>query len=170
MTTPKITIIIWNRRRKNAAGKIVRQKRYAASWICPETGRKRRISFPTKTKAEAYREALAKTLIGERYFNPHTNPSVAEVVDHWLDNKRGSVNAKTVRGYLPLLKNITGPILQGTPQEKVHFALTGEKPNQDSKLLQLLGAINVSELTTAQLRRWHNLILTEAGHHTRQSV
>jgi len=124
----------------------------------------------TKAKAEAYRDALAVTFIGERYFNPNTNPTVAEVVDHWLDNKRGSVKAQTIRGYLPLLKNITGPILQGTPQEKVHYALTGEKPSRESKLLQMLGPFKVSELTTAQLRRWHSLIRTEAGHHTANRV
>lgn len=166
MTTPKITIITWNRRRKNAKGKIVRQKRYAASWTCPEIGRKRRASFPTKAKAEAYREALAATFVGERYFNPNTQPTVAEVVDHWLDNKRGSVKAATIRGYLPLLKNISGGVLQGTPQEKVHFALTGEKPNRDTKVLQMLGPYKVSELTTAQLRHWHGVVRVEAGHHT----
>jgi len=170
MPTPKITIITWNRRRKNAAGKVVRQKRYAASWVCPDTGKKRRASFPTKAKTETYREALAATFVGERYFNPYTNPTVAEVVDHWLDNKRGSVKAQTIRGYLPLLKNITGPILQGTPQEKVHYALTGKKPHRDTKVLQMLRDYKVSELTTAQLRRWHGVVRVEAGHHTANRV
>ena len=170
MNTPNITIITLNRKRENAAGKIVRQKRYASSWVCPETGKKRRISFPTKAKAEAYRDALAATFAGERYFNPNTNPSVAEVVDHWLDNKRGSVKAATIRGYLPLLKNISGGVLQGSPQEKVHFALTGEKPNRDAKVLQMLGPYKVSELTTAQLRRWHGVVRVEAGHHTANRV
>ena len=55
MKAPTISSIIWNRKRKNAVGKIVRQKRYASSWICPETGKKRRASFPTKAKAEAPR-------------------------------------------------------------------------------------------------------------------
>ena len=138
MNTPNISIIIWNRRRKTADGKISRQKRYAASWTCPETGRKRRISFATKAKAEAYRDALVGTFGGERYFNPHTNPTLREVVDHWLEAKRGGVKAQTIRGYRPLLKTITGPLLQGTPQERVHYALTGEKPHRESKLLLML--------------------------------
>mgnify|MGYP001089679154 CR=1 FL=1 len=170
MTTPNVTIITWNRKRRNAAGKIIRSKRYAASYICPETGNKRRISFPTKAKAEEYRQVLLAQFAGERYFNPNTNPTVAEAVDHWLENKRGTVKPQTIRGYLPLLKNITGPILQGSPQEKVHYALTGEKPHRDAKVLQMLGNFKVSELTTAQLRRWHNLVRVEAGHHTANRV
>ena len=107
---------------------------------------------------------------GERYFNPNVNPTVAEVVDHWLENKRGTVKPQTIREYLPLLKNITGPILQGSPQEKVHYALTAEKPHRDTKLLQMLSTFKVSELTTAQPRRWHNLVRVEAGHHTANRV
>ena len=150
MRTPNVSIITWNRKRKNAAGKVVRQKRYAASWICPETGGKRRIYFSTKAQAEAHREHLIAEFAGERYFNPNTNPTVEDAVDHWLENKRGSVKPQTIRGYLPLIRNLVGSILQGTPQERVHYALTGEKPHRDSKLLLMLGDYKVSELTTAQ--------------------
>ena len=72
--------------------------------------------------------------------------------------------------HLPLLKNIVGPLLQGTPQERARYALTGRKAHRDTKLLQMLGSFKVSELTTAQLRRWHNLIRTEVGHHTANRV
>lgn len=34
----------------------------------------------------------------------------------------------------------------------------------------MLGDYKVSELTTAQLRRWHNLVRTEVGHHTANRV
>ena len=170
MKTPNVTIITWNRRRKSAAGKITRSKRYAASWVCPETGNKRRISFSTKAKAEEYRQVLLSQFTGERYFNPNTNPTVAEVVDHWLENKRGTVKSQTIRGYLPLIKNIVGPLLLGTPQERVHFALTGEKPHRDTRVLHVLSPFKVSELTTAQLRRWHSLIRVEVGAYTANRV
>lgn len=170
MKIPSVSIITWNRKRRNAAGKIVRSKRYAASYVCPETGSRRRISFPTKAQAEEYRQVLLAQFAGERYFNPNTNPTVAEVVDHWLENKRGSVKPQSIAGYRPLLKNIVGPILQGTPQDRVHYALTCEKPHRDSKLLLMLGGYKVSELTTAQLRRWHSLIRLEVGAHTANRV
>ena len=170
MDTPKVTIITWNRKRTNATGKAVNQRRFAVSYKCPETGGPRRLSFPTKSAAELHRQALLAEFAGERYFNPNTNPTVAEAVDHWIDAKRGSVKSQTIRGYLPLLKIIVGPLLQGTPQQRVTFALTGVKPHRDTKLLLMLGTYKVSELTTAQLRRWHNQVRQEVGAHTANRV
>lgn len=170
MTKFNPTIGRWTRRRRNAAGKRLTDKKWVVNYRCPETGRKRRISFPTKAKAEAYRDALVAEVSGERYFNPNTNPSVAEVVEHWLETKRGTVKPQTISGYKPLLKIIVGPLLQGTPQERVHYALTGEKPKHDTKLLEMLGPYKVSELTTAQLRRWHSLVRAEVGAHTANRV
>jgi len=124
------------------------------------------IDFSHRTRSEC---PLA-TFAGERYYNPSTNPTVKEVVDHWLENKRGTVKPQTIRGHLPLLRNIVGPLLQGTPTECVHYALTGEKPHRNSKLLLMLGGYKVSELSTAQLRRWHSLIRTKVGAHTANRV
>lgn len=166
----KATVGTWNRQRTNAAGKLVRERKWTVSFRCPDTGAKRRLSFPTKAKAEAYRDQLVAEVMGERYFNPNTNPTVTEAVDHWVEVKRGIVKRQTMRGYQPLLKIIVGPLLQGTPQERVHFALTGEKPHRDTKLLEMLGPFKVSELTTAQLRRWHSLVREEVGAHTANRV
>ena len=170
MSLPNVAINIWNRKRRNAAGKLVRQKRYAVQYTCPDTGRKRRLSFATKSEAEAYRETLLSQFTGERYFNPNSNPTVRDVVEHWRDNKRRDVKAQTMRGYAPLLKIITGPLLQGTPQERAHHAQTGEKPHRDTKLLLMLGDEKVSALPTAQLRRWHNTVREEVGAHTANRV
>lgn len=106
------TIGRWTRRRRNTAGKRVTDKKWVVNYRCPETGRKRRISFPTKAKAEAYRDALVAEVTGERYFNPNTNPNVAEVVEHWIETKRGTVKPQTISGYRPLRKIIVGPLLQ----------------------------------------------------------
>jgi integrase len=166
----KATIGTWNRQRVNAAGKLVREHKWTVMFRCPDTGAKRRLSFATKAKAEAYRNALVAQVMGERYFNPNTNPTVAEVVDHWVEVKRGTVKRQTIAGYRPLLKIVVGPLLQGTPQERVHYAITGEKPHRDTKLLEMLGPYKVSELTTAQLRRWHALVREEVGAHTANRV
>ncbi|GHB05769.1 integrase [Algimonas arctica] len=154
---PKVTLGTWNRQKKRF---------HTVNWWCPETGKKRRLSFRTKREAEAKQEEVLASLAGERYFNANINPSVAEVADHWLDAKRGSVKAQTIKGYQPLLKIIVGPLLQGTPQERAHHALTGEKPSRDTKLLLMLGEHKISALTTAQLRQWHNLVRKEVGAHT----
>ncbi|QMU59668.1 MAG: tyrosine-type recombinase/integrase [Boseongicola sp.] len=170
MSELKVTINRWTRRRINAAGSRVTQKRWTVNFNCPETGQRRRLSFASKAEAETHRERVLNEITGERYFNPNTNPTVAEVVEHWIEVKRGMVKRQTIAGYRPLLKIIVGPILQGTPQERVHHALTGEKPYRDTKLLQMLGPFKVSELTTAQLRRWHNQVRNEVGAHTANRV
>lgn len=121
-------------------------------------------------KAEDYQQILLAEFAGERYFNPNSNPTVAEVVTHWINAERGAVKVQTIRGYQPLMKIIVGPLLQGTPQERVHHALTGEKPHRDTKLLLMLGTFKVSDLVTAQLRRWHNLVRAEVGAHTANRV
>lgn len=158
---PKIGV--WNRARKRAGGKVVQQQRYTVNWVCPETGGKRRKSFASKAEAEAYRVQLIADVTGERYFNPNANPTVAEAVTHWRDMKRGTVKEQTLNGYEPLVRIIIGPLLQGTPQQRAHYTLTGQKPHRDTKLLRMLGDYNVSELTTGQLRRWHSQIRDEVG-------
>ncbi|MEP0943832.1 MAG: hypothetical protein ABJH63_07720, partial [Rhizobiaceae bacterium] len=170
MKTPKITLAVWHRKRRNADGKLVRQKRHTVNFRCPDTGQKRRLSFNTKAEAEGHREVLVAEFAGQRYFNPTTDPTVAEVVEHWRHNKQGQVKAQTMRGYAPLLKIIVGPLLQGTPQQRVHHALTGEKPHRDAKLLLMLGDEKVSSLKTAQLRSWHTMVCNEVGVHTANRV
>ena len=166
MKTPSVSIITWNRKRKNSTGKIVQHKRYAVCFRCPDTGSKRRLSFANKTAAEDYRDHLLAEIVGDRYYNPNTDPTIAEVVEHWRQNKQSDVKAQTMRGYAPLLKIIVGPLLQGTPQQRSHHQLTGEKPHRDTKLLTMLGEEKVSGLQTAQLRRWHNLVREEVGTNT----
>jgi integrase len=161
-----IRIQQWNRKRPRADGKRVAQERWTLNFDCPDTGKRRRLSFKSRAAAESHRDALIAEVAGERYFNRNANPTVAEVVEHWLDVKRPNVKAQTIRGYLPLLKIITGPLLQGTPKERVTFALTGEKPSRDAKLLKMLGDCKVSELTTMQLRHWHMQVREEVGAHS----
>ena len=167
---PNVSITVWNRRRKTAKGKVVNQRRFCVNFKCPDTGCKRRFSFSSKAEAEEYREQLLADFAGEKYFNPNTDPTVAEVVDHWLDTKKGMVKAQTYRGYLSHVRIIVGPLLQGTPQERVHYAMTSEKPHRDAKLLLMLGEEKVSGLQTAHLRTWHNQVREEVGAHTANRV
>ncbi len=159
--TPKLGV--WNRKRKSAAGKIVIHKRHTVNFICPDTGQKRRTTFKTKAEAEGYRDALIAEVSRERYFNPNTDPTVADAVDHWRSTKRGTVKARTFKGYEPLLRIITGPLLQGTPKERARYTETGIKPHRDTKLLKMLGKVKVSGLQTAQVRQWHTLVRHEVG-------
>ena len=68
-----------------------------------------------------------------------------------------------MKSYKCHLVPIVGPLLQGTAQERGLHAVTGDKPHRDAKLLLMLGEYKVSELTTAQLRRWHGVVREECG-------
>jgi len=160
---PKIKIGKWSRPVKGANGKPAKVKRHTVNFRCPETGKKRRLSFKTKAQAEAHREVLRAEFAGDNYFNPNTNPTVSEVADHWLEAKRGTIKPQTVKSYKCHLVPIVGPLLQGTAQERGLHAITGDKPHRDAKLLLMLGDYKVSELTSAQLRRWHSLVREECG-------
>ena len=142
---------------------LFRSKLHAVNFRCPETGRKRRLSFKTKAKAEAHREVLRAEFAGENYFNSNENPTVREVADHWLEAKRGTIKPQTLKSYKCHLVPIIGPLLEGTAQERGLHAVTNIKPHRDAKLLLMLGDYKVSELTTAQLRRWHSLVREECG-------
>lgn len=168
--TPTITLGLWNRRRKLANGKTQRQKLHTLNWTCPETGRKRRLSFKSRADAEAKRAALLAEIQGKRYFNPSTNPTVAEAVAHWLDIKATAIKPQTLKTYRILCRCITGPLLQGTPKERAAFTETGEKPHRDAKVLQMLGHRKVSELTTAEIRAWHGTVRDEVGEFTANEV
>lgn len=160
---PKITIGIWNRKRTGPDGSLIKIKLHTVNFRCPDTGDKRRLSFKTKAKAEAHREALMAEFAGDTYFDFSSNPTIREVAGHWLEAKRGTIKPQTVKSYKCHLVPIIGPLLQGTPQERGLHAITNIKPNKDAKLLLMLGDYKVSELTTAQLRRWHGLVREECG-------
>ena len=168
--TPIITLGLWNRRRKLANGRTQRQQLHTLDWTCPETGRKRRLSFRTKADAEAKRAALLAQMQGKRYFNPGTNPTMAEAVAHWLDIKATAIKPQTLKTYRILCRCITGPLLQGTPKERAAFTETGAKPHRDAKVLQMLGHRRVSDLTTAEIRVWHNTVREEVGEFTANEV
>jgi len=163
MKQPIITVGIWNRPAKGANGKSAKVKLHTVNFRCPETGKKRRLSFKTKAQAEAHREVLRAEFMGGEYWNAYVNPTVREVASHWLEAKRGTIKPQTMKSYKCHLVPIVGPLLEGTAQDRGLHAVTGEKPSHDAKLLLMLGDYKVSELTTAQLRRWHSLVREECG-------
>ena len=101
MSPPPIKLGTWTRRRKLASGKTQRLKFHTLNWTCPETGRKRRLSLKTKAEAEAERARLLAQMQGKRYFNPNSNPTIADTVAHWLA-KSPSLDTSNVVATSPL--------------------------------------------------------------------
>ena len=88
--------------------------------------------------------------------------TVGEAVDHWLKVKRGQIRQRTLSGYLVAAKHIRGPLLSGTSRQRAEHTLTGEKP-EGAKLINLIGEVRLSELTTADIRAWHMTLQSEVS-------
>lgn len=154
------------RRRVLADGSVRTTVLWWVNYRCPDTGGRKRTSFPTKRDAEAHRAKLIEEVTGGRYVDPGQVPTVTEAVDHWLAARDGEVKNSTLAGYQVVAKVITGPVLDGTPQERCDYAKTGVKPRRDTKLFQMLGAVPTNELTTAEIRRWHSQVKDLVGRYT----
>ena len=57
---------------------------------------------------------------------------------------------------------VVGPLLTGTTQQRTDYTSTGKLP-KGTQLDPLLGDVRVTDLTTADIRAWHKLLLTEVG-------
>lgn len=83
-------------------------------------------------------------------------------MERWREDRRGEVKERTMRGYDQVSRYITGPLLSGTMAQRREYTDTGVMP-KGTKLLPMLGAIKVNELTTGQIRQWHKTLTQEVG-------
>ena len=44
--------------------------------------------------------------------------------------------------------------------------MTGKLPRKDARLLQMLGSVSTADLTTAQIRNWHRMVMEQVGRYT----
>src|SRR5690606_29703212 len=161
-----VTVTKRVRRRKLAGGRESEQTRWFCNFRDPDTGQRKLPSFETKREAEAFRAELLNKVHAGVYVDPSRAPTVAEAVDHYLKNREPEVKASTLYGYRVVTKAITGPLLEGTMQERAEYAITGELPRRDSRLLQMLGPVSTADLTTAQIRNWHRTVMEQVGRYT----
>ena len=160
------TITRRTRRRRNAAGQETSVARWFVNYRCPDTGQRKLPSFASRAEAEAFRTKLVGEVSLGIYVDPSRAPSVAEAVSHWLRAREGEVKASTLDGYRVVAKAITGPLLEGTPQQRHAFTRSGDKPHRDTRVLKMLGEVKTNELCTAEIRRWHGLVKGTVGRYT----
>ena len=89
-------------------------------------------------------------------------PTVSEAFDYWLADRRGEVKPRTLEGYDSYRSYIVGPLLSGSADERRLFTATGTATS-GCKLLPMLGAHLVTELTTADIRLWHRTVAEQVG-------
>jgi len=153
-------------RRRQLKDRVVDQVRWFANYRDPDTGQRRLPSFETKRDAEAFRTELLSKVHTGGYVDPKRAPTVAEAVEHFLDNRSTEVKPSTLYGYRVVAKVITGPLLDGTVRERSDYAITGKLPRRDARLLRMLGAVSTAELATADIRNWHRTVAEHVGRYT----
>jgi integrase len=107
----------------------------------------------TKSSAKVHTGAYATANYGV---------TVGDAVGSWLRNRTGEVKGRTLEGYAQVIQYIIGPLLKGTPQERRDYAQTKVRP-VGTELIPLLGPTAIAELTTAEIRAWHKLVILEVG-------
>lgn len=153
------------RRRKLKSGAVVVHPRYVLNFRDPKTGARRQEFFENQKLAQARKGELILRVGTGTYVDEKTVPTVAEAIDHWLEDKASKVKDNTLIGYKVVVAHVRGPFLIGSRQDRGEFTLTGEKP-AGGRLLPMLGAVKLSDLTTAEIRAWHRLLTEHSGAYT----
>jgi integrase len=152
-----------DRTRKLNSGERVTHTRFVLNYKEPRTGARRQLFFDKKADAVAKRNELLASVETGTYSEVKTHIRVADALANWLEHRRSEVKANTFRGYEEGARLIVKPLLVGaTAREREHFTKTGVMP-EGAKLAPLLGGIKIAELTTAEIRKWHKLLVQEVG-------
>ncbi|HRI76625.1 MAG TPA: site-specific integrase [Alphaproteobacteria bacterium] len=146
-------------RRKLKDGSIVILDRYILNYKDPVMQQRKSQFFDTRKEAEAEQQRLYKAVAEGSPLDPSKAPTVADAVEYWLKSCEERVRPDTIKLYRMVARNyIVGPAFEGSKEEKHLFHTTGKVP-EGKKLTPLLGKFRVSELTTAQIRIWHQTVM-----------
>ena len=158
--TLRTSITMRRRRRKQRSGVIIVQVRWVLSYRDPRTRKRVQRFFARKEEALAARDQLILNVAaGSLPSAKRANLTVKDVVEHWLEARRGEIKESTLDGYRRYTRYAVGPMpavdrLRKTP-------LKGQRST-----VGLLGPVLVSELTTADIRKWFQGVATTVGRYT----
>lgn len=165
MKSSAVSITKRNRKRHLKSGAHVVQTRYVVNLQEPGTGKRKQFFFERHRDAVAKRDELLASVVTGSYSATQTELTVAQAVEHWLENRRGQVKPGTWRSYQQAVGYIIAPLLVGTKLQRHAFARTGVRP-VSGELIEMLGAKPVSELTTADIRQWHTTLTSQVSAYT----
>lgn len=149
------------RRRKKKSGEVVEQTRYVLNWRDPRTGSREQRFFARQKDAQDKRSELVVAYERGSYSVERKNVTVADTVATWLETKRTSVRPNTFESYEAQTRYIVGPLLPAEARAAIIRSGVGARPNV--KPLVLLGHVKVQELTTREIRAWHQLVSEEVS-------
>lgn len=159
----RVSITSTTRRRKLRDGTIAAYPQFYVEYKEPQTRKRRRRAFNRKRDAEAFRNALLLKVAQGNYTDERKAPTVAQVIDHWLETKVGTVKSSTLKGYKVSVNGaIHGPLLIGTKQERADWTEKGIAP-KGARFIKLLGHVKLTDLNTAMIRAWHRTVTEQCG-------
>ena len=140
-----VSITKRERKRQLRSGTTVVQTRYVVNFQEPQTGQRKQLFFERHRDAVAKRTEILASVVTGSYATPRTaSPTVAEVVQRWLESRRNQVKAGTWRSYQQAVGYVIGPLLVGTKLQRHAYARTGVKP-ASGDLIEMLGAVRVAD-------------------------
>ncbi len=154
-----------DRKRRLKSGAVVVQTRFVVNFREPRSGHRKQLFFERHKDAIAMRDTLLASVATGAYSAIHTNMTIAQAVEYWLENRRGEVKSGTWDSYRQASHYIVGPLLAGTKLERHQFARRGIRP-EGAQLIEMLGPMPLADLTTADIRNWHKTLTTHVSTYT----
>jgi integrase len=154
-----------DRKRLLESGAVVVQTRYVVNFQEPQSGQRKQFFFKRHRDAVAKRDEILAGVVTGSYSAAKSELTVAQAVEHWLENRRSQVKPGTLRSYQQAVGYVIGPLLIGTRLQRHAFTRTGVKP-VNGEFIEMLGPKPVTELTTADIRQWHTTLTAQVSGYT----
>jgi integrase len=145
---PRINIAKRIRKRRRADGSVVEQPRYVVDFRDPMTGKRRQHFYEKRKDAEAKRAELLTEMATGRYSSP-TSVTVEAAMQNWLADREPRVKRVTFVTYERAARYVCEPVVVDN---------TLAHPG--------LGKIKLTDLQTAEIRRWINALRGPVGHYS----
>jgi integrase len=146
---PRINISKRIRKRPRADGTLVEQPRFVVDFRDPQTGKRRQFFFEKRKDAEAKRAELLIEMATGRYASP-TTATVETAMRNWLEDRKPKVKRVTFVTYERAARYICEPVT-----------------TEDGAITHPgLGKIKLTDLPTAEIRRWYNALRERSGHYS----
>ena len=152
-----------DRKRKLLSGQTVVHTRYVLNFRDPSTGKRRQLFCRSQREAIAKRDNLLAAIATNTYAARRSFLTVGQAIEHWLQDRTGAVRPSTMKTYRMVASNLViGPVLVGTPAQRKLYREAGIRPER-ANFVEGLGPKRVSDLATADIRRWHRELVAQVG-------
>ena len=153
------------RKRTLLSGQSVVHVRYVVNFKDPLTGRRSQLFFGRHSDAVAKRNTLIAESSAPKPTTVVVELTVAQAIDHWLQNRQGSVKQATWRGYRQTARYVIGPLVIGNAATRRFATMRPDAPPHNPTE-EMLGTRHVSGLTTADIRSWHQRVAKHVSPYT----